>query len=213
MIRSFLLGLIGLLAIKATAQESSTVSPNELFRQGVEHFFAARPKESVAAFDKLLTIVPEAKPQLWQRGLSLYYAGDFKEGRLQFETHQTYNTQDVENAVWHFICVARSESVDAARKLLIPIEGDTRIPMKEVHLLFAGKGNPEDVLKAAQTGDSDGEKRNQLCYAHLYLGLYHEALGDATKAREHIVKAAKDYRMDHYMGRCAQVHAKLRGWE
>jgi lipoprotein NlpI len=202
--------LLPLLALTLNAQETAP-TPNQLFRQGVDFFYAAKPKESVAAFDKLLVLAPEAKPQLWQRGLSLYYAGDYKGGREQFETHQTVNTADVENAAWHFICVAKADSVEAARKVLIPIEGDSRIPMKQVHNLFAGKGTPEDVMKAAE---ADGEdRRNQLCFAHLYLGLYFEALGDAAKAKEHIVKAAHDYRMDHYMGKCAQVHAKLRGWE
>lgn len=201
--------LLPIIAITAFAQEAPT--PNQLFKQGVDAFFAAQPKESVAAFDKLIAIAPQAKPQLWQRGLSLYYAGDYKGGREQFETHQTVNTADVENAAWHFICVAKADGVDAARKVLIPIEGDTRVPMKQVHNLFAGKGTPEEVMKAAETDGED--RRNQLCYAHLYLGLYYEALGDEAKAKEHIVKAATDYRMDHYMGKCAQVHAQVRGWQ
>jgi lipoprotein NlpI len=175
-------------------------------------FFDAKPKESVEAFDALLKLEPQAKPELWQRGLSLYYAGDFKGGREQFETHQTFNTNDVENAAWHFLCVAKAESVEAARKLLIPIEGDARVPMKQVHELFAGKAKPEDVLKAAETGEGN-DLRNHRCYAHLYLGLYFESIGEDTKAKEHMLKAATDYKMDHYMGKVAQVHVKLRGWQ
>ncbi len=203
--------LLALALITLTASAQEAVNPNQLFREGVQAFYEAKPKESVAAFDKLIAIAPESKPQLWQRGLSLYYAGDYKAGREQFETHQTVNTADVENAAWHFICVARAESVEAARKALIPIEGDTRVPMKQVHELFAGKGTVEDVLKAAESGEGDSLKDHR-CYAHLYLGLYFEALGDAAKAKEHMLKAAKDYRMDHYMGKCAQVHVKVRGW-
>jgi lipoprotein NlpI len=165
----------------------------------------------VEAFDALLKLEPQSKPQLWQRGLSLYYTGDFKAGREQFETHQTYNTNDVENAAWHFLCVAKADGVEAARKVLIPIEGDARVPMKQVHELFAGKAKPEDVLKAAESGEGN-ELRNHRCYAHLYLGLYFEAIGDDAKAKEHMVKAATDYKMDHYMGKVAQVHVKLRGW-
>ncbi len=203
--------LLALALITLTASAQEAVNPNQLFREGVQAFYEAKPKESVAAFDKLIAIAPASKPQLWQRGLSLYYAGDYKAGREQFETHQTVNTADVENAAWHFICVARAESVEAARKALIPIEGDTRVPMKQVHELFAGKGTVEDVLKAAESGEGDSLKDHR-CYAHLYLGLYFEALGDAAKAKEHMLKAAKDYRMDHYMGKCAQVHVKVRGW-
>ena len=195
----------------ATAQEKKE-SPDALFQQGVDLFFAAKPKESVAAFDRLIALVPESKPQLWQRGLSLYYAGDYKGGREQFEVHQTVNGNDVENAAWHFLCIAKGEGAEAARKVFIPIEGDSRIPMKEVHELFAGKGSEEAVLKAAEEGD--GERlRNHRCYAHLYLGLFFEATGDDVKAKAHMLKAAKDYAMEHYMGRVAQVHVKLRGWE
>jgi lipoprotein NlpI len=196
-----------LLATTSLAEETA----QSAFKRGVEMFFEAKPKESVEAFDALLKLEPQAKPELWQRGLSLYYAGDFKGGREQFETHQTFNTNDVENAAWHFLCVAKAESVEAARKLLIPIEGDARVPMKQVHELFAGKAKPEDVLKAAETGEGN-DLRNHRCYAHLYLGLYFESIGDNAKAKEHMVKAATDYKMDHYMGKVAQVHVKLRGW-
>ena len=90
---------------------------------------------------------------------------------------------------------------------------DARVPMKEVHDLFAGKGSEDAVMKAAEKGDAgSNDLRNQLCYAHLYLGLYHEALGHTDQAKAHLLKAAKDYAMDHYMGRTAQVHVKLRGW-
>lgn len=207
---SFLLSAWVMMVIASVmAEEAAT--PNQLFRQGVEAFYAAKPQESVTAFDKLIALAPESKPQLWQRGLSLYYTGDYKAGREQFEVHQTVNPADVENAAWHFICVARAENVEAARKALIPIEGDSRIPMKEVHELFAGKGSEEAVLKAAESGEGDA-LRNHRCYAHLYLGLYFEALGDEAKAKAHMLKASQDYSMDHYMGTCAQVHVKVRGW-
>lgn len=209
--KPFLILFTLILAATVGAQEKET-TPNELFREGVAAFYDAKPKESVAAFDKLIELVPESKPKLWQRGLSLYYTGDYKGGREQFEVHQTVNTADVENAAWHFICVARAESVEEARKVLIPIEGDSRIPMKEVHELFAGKGSPEAVLKAAESGEGE-DLRNHRCYAHLYLGLYFEALGEEAKAKDHMLKAARDYSMDHYMGTCAQVHVKVRGWE
>lgn len=204
--------LLSLLLLGCLATASAQSSPDALFQAGVNAFFAAKPKESVAAFDQLIAQVPDSKPQLWQRGLSLYYAGDFKAGREQFEVHQTVNGNDVENAAWHFLCIAKGEGVEAARKVFIPIEGDSRIPMKQVHELFAGKGSEEAVLKAAEEGE--GERlRNHRCYAHLYLGLYFEATGDEAKAKEHMLKAAKDFSMDHYMGRVAQVHVKIRGWD
>ena len=201
---------VAVMAGSAAAQQAE--SPRALFDLGVKAFMEAKIADSVAAFDKLIALAPSAKPQLWQRGLALYYADEFAEGRDQFETHQTVNTADVENAAWHFLCVARLEGVEGARKHFIPIVGDSRVPMKEVHQLFAGTGSEEAVLKAASSGD-DEERRNQLCYAHLYLGLYYEALKDTAKAKEHMLKDAHEYSMDHYMGKVAQVHLKVRGWD
>lgn len=200
-----------LLAPSTPAQEPSK-TPDQWMQAGVDAFFDARIDDSAKAFDEVVKAVPQAKPRLWQRGLTLYYAKRFQDGREQFEVHQTANSNDVENAAWHFLCVARLEGVDAARKALIPIQGDSRVPMKEVHDLFAGKGSADAVLAAAGQGDDSPLRRNHLCYAHLYLGLYFEALGDDAKARDHILKAATDYEMDHYMGRTAVTHARVRGW-
>ncbi|MCE9612372.1 MAG: hypothetical protein K8R23_19405 [Chthoniobacter sp.] len=198
-------------AISVVARAAEGADPEALFREGVEAFYAAKPKESVTAFDRLIVAAPEIKPRLWQRGLALYLAGDYQGGREQFELHQKVNAHDVENAAWHFVCVARAENVAAARKALIPIRGDARVPMKEVHALFAGTGSVEEVLKAAESGEGE-ELKDHRCYAHLYLGLYFEALGDVEQAKAHMLKAAKEFRMDHYMGTCAQVHVKVRGW-
>lgn len=203
---------LALLSLANLAAQDSAKSPEQWMQEGVDAFFDARIDASAKAFDEVVKAVPQAKPQLWQRGLTLYYAKRFQDGREQFEVHQTANSNDVENAAWHFLCVARLEGVEAARKALIPIEGDSRVPMKQVHDLYAGKGSVEAVLSAAGEGDESPLRRNHLCYAHLYLGLYFEALGEEAKAKEHILKAATDYEMDHYMGKTAVTHAKVRGW-
>ncbi len=182
--------------------------------RGGEHFKLGHVKESIADFDKFIELMPQQAPHHWQRGISLYYAGRFEEGRKQFESHQTVNPNDVENAVWHFLCVARADGLEKARAGLIPIKGDARAPMMEVHALFAGKAKPEEVLKAAGEGGPPTSQLNrQLFYAHLYLGLYFEAIGDDKRAREHITKAAGQYRTDDYMGDVARVHSRLRGPE
>lgn len=198
----------------AAGAASMQAQADSWFEDGVALFFSGKAKESVAAFDNAIKLAPSIAPQLWQRGLAQYYAEDFAGGRQQFELHQTVNANDVENAAWHFFCIARKDGLEAARKALIPIAGDPRIPMKEVHALLAGKGTEEEVLKAARQGTAGSEtQRNQLCYAHLYLGLYEESTGNMDKAREHLFKAAAVFRMDHYMGKVAQLHLKIRGWD
>jgi lipoprotein NlpI len=186
-------------------------TPQGLFDEAVGLFFDAKPLESARVFDQLVVAVPAAEPDLWQRGLALYYAERYADGQKQFELHKTVNPNDVENPAWHFLCVARLEGIQAARGKLLPVGEDSRVPMKEIFELYSGKGEPAAVLAAAEQGE-DEARRNQLCYAHLYLGLYFEALGDAVKAREHILQAAGPFRMDHYMGKVAVMHAKLRGW-
>jgi len=201
-----------LCASPTTAAEPAGVeSPATLFASGVRLFFAGQPVESSAAFDRLVKLEPDAEPELWQRGLALYYAGRFADGRRQFELHRTVNPADVENVAWHFACVARDQDPDQARKAIIPVGNDRRVPMREILDLFAGRADPAAVLAAAEAGPEE-RRRDQLCYAHLYLGLYFEAVGDAEKAKRHMLLAAHTHSMDHYMGKVAQVHCRLRGW-
>jgi len=185
--------------------------PQELFTEAVRLFFEAKPGESARVFDRLAEAVPGSEPDLWQRGLALYYADRFEDGRAQFERHLTVNPNDVENTAWHFLCVARLEGIGSARMKLLPVNADPRVPMKEILALYAGRGDAATLLAAAEQG-TDLERRNQLCYAHLYLGLWYEAGGDVERARDHITQAAGPFRMDHYMGRVAVTHATLRGW-
>lgn len=186
-------------------------SPQELFSEAVKVFFDAKPVESARLFDQLVIAVPGAEPDLWQRGLALYYAERFDDGRRQFELHKTVNPNDVENPAWHFLCVAKLKGIQAARGKLLPVGEDSRVPMKEILDFYAGRCEPATVLAAAEKGEP-AALRNQLCYANLYLGLYYEASGDPEKAREHITEAAGPFRMDHYMGKVAVMHAELRGW-
>ena len=186
--------------------ESIRLQPNApmVYQQrGAENFRAGKIKESIADFEKFIGFDPRTAAQHWQLGISYYYAGRYADGARQFELHQTVNPQDVENAVWHFLCVARKDGIEKARQGLIPITSDHRVPMKQVHALFAGKGQPEDVFKAA------GQDESAVFYANLYLGLYYEAGGDVIKTREYIGKAAEKLDPGNYMTEVARVHDQL----
>jgi lipoprotein NlpI len=202
---------VALALVAAAVACAAESTPQELFAEAVTLFFDAKPVESARVFDQLVLAVPAAEPELWQRGLALYYAERFADGRKQFELHRAPNPDDVENPAWHFACVARLNGPLAARQAMLPVGEDARIPMKEILALYAGHGDEAAVLEAASKG-SGQERRNQLCYAHLYLGLYAEVTGNAEKAKAHITQAAGPFRMDHYMGKVAVMHAKLRGW-
>ena len=181
---------------------------------GTCYFMLAEMPQAIQWYDSAIEREPRLPPQLWQRGLALYYAGRFEEGKQQFETHQTYNTQDVENAVWHMLCHAKLAGVETARKSLIPISGDSRVPMKEVYLLFAGKASVEDVIEAAQSAPVSGpSQRDQyLYYAYLYCGLFAEMQGNDAQANSLMEKAVKvnPIPKGYLMGSVAQVHLQLR---
>jgi len=187
------------------AAEALTASDFE--KRGERHFRRGEIKEAITDFDNVIELRPEQEPYHWQRGIAYYYAGEYQKGRRQFELHQTVNPNDVENAVWHFLCVAKAESFDKARQQLISIHGDCRVPMMEIYRLFAGTSSPEVVLAAAKEGDpSSGELKSRLFYAHLYLGLYADAKGDRAGTLEHIRAAVRDFGQPHYMGDVARVH-------
>src|SRR5688572_18364624 len=124
-------------------------SPEAVYDRAVEDFIRGRVKESAAGFDNLIKLVPNSAPQLWQRGIALYYAGRYSDCRAQFESHRSVNPNDVENAVWHFLCVARAESPEKAKSALLPVGPDSRVPMREVYDMFRGVKRPEEILKAA----------------------------------------------------------------
>ncbi len=186
-------------------------SASDYVSRGMQRFRDNEIAESIRDFQRAVELDPQTAPYLWQRGISHYYAGEFKKGRQQFESHQAVNRQDVENAAWHFICVARMEGVEAARKSLIKIDTtrDTRIPMSEVYQFYAGRGSEDAVSKAAENADTELARM----YAHLYLGLYYEVAGEVEKARGHMRKAAAAKLQNHYMHDVAKVHLLQRNWE
>jgi lipoprotein NlpI len=178
--------------------------------RGSEQFKLGKVVESVADFDRFLKLKPDETAGHWKRGISLYYVGRFEDGKKQFEGYEKVDTNDVENAVWHFLCNARLVGLDKARGEVLKIGNDRRVPMMQVYDLYRGKLKPEEVLAAAEAGNTPEEQKKQrLFYAHLYLGIYQDVAGDKKKALEHLTLAAGKYRIGHYMGDVAQVHRDL----
>ena len=194
------IGLAGVAVVSAQ-------SPRAVLDRAVGDFAAGRLEEAAAGFDEVATLVPGAMPQLWQRGIALYYVGRYQDCRQQFESHRLVNPNDVENAAWHFLCVARADSPAAALAALLPVGPDSRAPMREIYRMFRGELTPEEVMAAGERAAERG-RASGLFFAHLYVGLYHEALGNDADARTHLV-AASDNRFAPavgYMHMVARVH-------
>ena len=177
--------------------------------RGCEHFRLGKIDESVSDFDRFVVLRPAAEVKLWERGISYYYAEKYEQGAKQFEQYQTHYDNDVENAVWRYLCIAKQAGIAQARQTLLPIENDRRIPLMEIYDLFRGKRTVEDVVRAARADDPDPVqlKRRQF-YADLYIGLFYEAESDERLAKRHIDKAAAAYEDGGYMWDVARVHSE-----
>jgi hypothetical protein len=201
-----LLAVISIMSVAAVPpQQRPAENPRDVLDRAIEDFLSGRVKESVAGFDRVVALVPDAAPQLWQRGIALYYVGRYDDCRKQFESHRTVNPNDVENPAWHFLCVAHAESPLKARASLLPVGPDQRSPMREVYEMFKGVMLPDAVLAAA------GQSLSARFYAELYVGLYYEATGNKAAGLSHLKAAASEQYASAggYMHRVATLHPLL----
>ena len=182
------------------------------YRRGREHFRLGKIRESVADFDRYVELRPQAEPQQWERGIAYYYARQYEKGAAQFELYQTFHDNDVENSVWRYLCMVPTAGVDKARSVMLPIKDDRRPGMMQVYDLYRGKLEPEQVLAAARDGSPTAQQlAGRLFYAHLYLGLYYESLGNKPQARKYITLSANrqladNRHLNRYMWDVARIH-------
>jgi hypothetical protein len=136
----------------------------------------------------------------------LYFARKYKAGVEQFEVHRRVNPNDVENAAWHFLCVAKAESFDKAKSVVLPAPNDPRAPMEEV-LQMLSTGETDKVIKKMESFPTNTRGRESAdFYGNFYLGLYADAAGDRATAKRYMDLSAKDASFS-YMGDVARVYA------
>jgi lipoprotein NlpI len=173
--------------------------------RGILNFRAAKIAESLADFDKEIELDPKAAAAHWQRGLTLYYADKFADGVAQFTTSDKAEPEDVENAIWHFLCNAKVKGVEKARGEFLKVKLDSRgVVMMTIYRMFKGDAKPADVLAAA------GEANSQKFYANYYVGMYYECVGEPAKSLEYLKQAVEKYPVPDYMMDVGRVHIKLR---
>lgn len=194
------------LAVAAPVDDATTC-----VRRGMQRFGQGEVLGSLEEFERAMENDERIEPYLWQRGISQYYAGRYANGRRQFALHRVVNPNDVENAVWHFLCVAQLSGLEAASRALIVIDTaqDKRVPMAEIYAFYGGQGSAEKVLAAAVR---EGNPIAAM-YAYLYLGLYYEVAGDLRSAERHIRQAVEVELEDVYMHDVARIHMRQRGWQ
>lgn len=196
------------LAIKAAELAPNSFGVQQIAAETI--YRSGFSEKSLAPFDAAVKLSPERAPDNWQRGLALATCGKFEAGAKQFETHHRVNPDDVENSAWYFLCVAKSKSVDEARKALIPSRGDPREPMMSILAMLDGQAEPGEVMKAALANTQPGSARKTAqLYADLYVGLYYDSLGESENAAK-FLKRSLTYGRTGYMADTARVYYEER---
>jgi lipoprotein NlpI len=185
--------------------------PNVLELRGTEKLKLRHFVGAIDDFDQECRLDPRREPWHWKRGLAYYYAGQYAKGRDQFQRYHDGDDNDVENAVWRVLCMARLEQVGLAKAQqdILVVRRDSRVPMMEVYSLFSGKGKPDDILQAIENGTpGKQEKNSRIFYGHLYLGLYFDMTGQSKAAEEHL-KTAVEHPIEHFMWDIAKLHLAI----
>ena len=183
--------------------------PALFYHRGRWNFQAGDMQASLADFDRYLKTTPSRSNSLWERGITCYYAGEFKAGVRQFDDYQQYHNNDVENAVWKYLCQLPIDGNEKARSGILPIRNDTRIPMMEVYRLFRGESNPKQVMEVLSASRSTGEQHKHETFdAHLYLALFYDAEDDLANAKKHVDLAVKQFEKGDYMWSVAVEHQR-----
>lgn len=191
-------------AVKARDSAGDQPSAADWVQLGDAQLRAGRVDAAIESFERAIELAPRSEPYLWQYGIALFFADRFDDGRRLFERHRKVNPNDVENAAWHFLCVAKSESLPEARRLVLPAPDDPRTPMREVLERLKG-GDNAPIIQAMDEETVD--QASARFYGRLYLGLIADAEGDRAAAKKHLRQAASTT-ATHYMADVARVYAE-----
>ena len=190
---------------------------------------------ALRCFDEAARLNRGRSPELWQRGLALYYVGRYREASEQFRNDVLVNPNDTEEAIWAMLAearFARCNTFARARRDLIVVGEDARSVLRVTYELFAGRATvtdlertlspaPADVAASPSTSScaSEGGPAHDEYYALLYLALYAEAEARESDAAALLARAmATPYAAANggshgdFMVAVGRVHAEVRGW-
>lgn len=197
---------------KVAAQPDQSASYSA---RGDARFFLGRFDEAVADYDQMLTLEPALAITHWRRGIALYYAEDFVAAAEQFNQYHKFDQVDRENGIWRYLSQANSVGLEQARRDLIQYRSADRPPLPAVYRMFSGDVSPEETWKQLSREQPAGIDPEQIrFYGGLYVGLYHESLGQHSQALEPL-RAAVETRWPrtsgygpNYMWHVARLHAE-----
>jgi lipoprotein NlpI len=184
-------------------------------RRGDVRLFLGDAKGAVEDFEKEIALDPTRNTPHWRLGIAYHFAGQWEKSAAQFAKYHAYDDRDRENGIWHFLANARIHGLEAARKSMLEYTRFDREPFPDLYDMLAGKKTGAEVLAAAE---KKGLKDNALVmfFAHYYVGLNEQLLGNTAAANEHLATAVKLAQQTGarggpgYMGQVARLHYDAR---
>lgn len=197
-----------LLAVDSAKELLSSVdgdaSPDGRVQYGDALLRAGKTNEAVTQFEAYLELRPQSRPYLWQYGIALFFEGRYQDARELFEIHRRVNPNDVENAAWHFLCIAKDAGIAEARQEVLPAPGDPRPPMAEILSRLPGGDSQaiEDAIKRVPPGP---RRVSAELYGYLYLAMIADAEGNHDVAQGWI-RQADSTPLTSYMADVTRVY-------
>ncbi|EFJ50557.1 hypothetical protein VOLCADRAFT_88486 [Volvox carteri f. nagariensis] len=138
--------------------------PRALTRSGMDKFRRNAVEASLEDFDRVVQLAPQMRPML---------------PACSVPPHP-------EESIWTFLCEAQLLGPDQARKQFLEVGRDPRPVMRTAYECFRTGELPDKIM--AQVTDNGG---HDTFYGRLYVGLWHEAHGNATEAEKAITAAVQ----------------------
>ena len=113
--------------------------------RGCSYFKMGNVLAAVFDWQRFIQLKPKKETEHWQICVGHALLGNYEEARKRFEWHWTANTEDMEVAFWHFLCVARTDGMAKAREKLISVSSEKRVPMPQLYALYKGTGHEAEV--------------------------------------------------------------------
>lgn len=167
-------------------------------------------RKSVIDFDDVLRLDSQQARNAWMRGISLYYAGEYEAGRRQFEFVQRNHPDDIENALWKFMCTAKYHGLGVARVTLVTKNKDSREPMEQIHAFYKGRISESEFLAGLESlQGSPAQIKQAKFFGYMYLGLFYDAIGENDKSFDNVRQAVGPYYSEgQFLAVVADVHLK-----
>ena len=155
-----------------TPSKASAGATNIHSVRGDSLFFLGRFKESVAEYQKMVTLDPSLDSSHWRLGIALFFADEPELAVAQFEKYHSFDNVDRENGIWRYLSQFKATDSATAQKELIRYDRDDREPFPAVYKLFDGSLSPEQAIASIPNDLPDAEKDKRLFYTELYIGMH-----------------------------------------